>query len=105
MSTVQTETGASSAAPALLAPCPRFAWCARTSGHTEHVSAPVPLPGDEDRVLFAETDGTGELLYGPVLGGGDADEPVEEAWMLAARLRVAATRLEDLANAAEGGAA
>lgn len=69
-----------------------------------HQSTPVQLVGAEDRVLFAETDpDTGALLYGPVLGGGDPDEPAGHARVLAARLRVAAARLDELAAAAETG--
>lgn len=85
--------------------CARFTWCAsREPGHTVHQSSPVPFPGDEDRLLFAETDPeTGHLLYGPVLGGGDADEPVGHARLLAAQLRVAAARLDELAAVAEHG--
>lgn len=85
--------------------CARFTWCAsREPGHTVHQSPPVPLYGAEDRLLFAETcPDTGHLLYGPVLGGGDADESAGHARVLAAQLRVAAARLDELAVVAERG--
>lgn len=97
LSSSMTSTGPAS--PASPAPCRRFAWClSRVPGHSVHQSDPVPLLGGGDRVLFAETDpGTGHLLYGPVLGGEDADEPVRHARMLAAQLRVAAARLDEMA--------
>ena len=104
---VQTCTRSGSAVPAAFpappTPCSTFAWCAsQVPRHTVHESVPVPLPDGTDRVLFAETcPETGHLLYGPVLGGGDADESTGHARVLAAQLRVAAARLEQLATVGE----
>lgn len=109
MSTVQLETRTGSAAPAAVStPCRTFSWCATTApDHVTHQSAPVPLPGDGERLVFAETDpDSGALLYGPVLSCGDSDEPVGFGRVLAAQLRVAAARVDELVAAVElaGGA-
>lgn len=77
------------------------AFAALTPGHTAHQSPPVPLTDDEDRVLYAQTcPDTGQTLYGPVLGGGDTDEPSGHARTVAERLRTAAARLDELAAVA-----
>lgn len=112
MSTVSTAVRSGSPAPAAVdapVPCTRFSWCVTAvPGHTTHLSAPVDVWQEHGCVLFAETDpDSGGLLYGPVLGTGEADEPVEYGRALAAELRASAARIEALVARVElaGGAA
>lgn len=106
MSTVLNPSPSTAVAPAV---CGRFSWCVtRPAGHTTHLSAPVEVFNGAGCVLFAETDpDSGALLYGPVLGTGEADHPVSHGRVLAAELRVAAARVEALVARVElaGGAA
>lgn len=111
MSTVPTavRSGSSALAAPVSASCSRFSWCVtRAAGHTTHLSSPVEVWAGQGCVLFAETDpDSGALLYGPVLGTGEADHPVGHGRVLAAELRVAAARVEALVARVElaGGAA
>lgn len=109
MTTVPTAVRSGSAPPAAVSvPCRTFSWCSSTApGHLTHQSTSVHLPDGTDRLVYAETDpDTGGLLYGPVLGGGPADEPVAAGRVLAAELRAAAARIELLVARVEltGGA-
>lgn len=106
MSTVLNPAPSTAVAPAS---CGRFSWCVtRAAGHSTHLSAPVEVWAGQGCVLFAETDpDSGALLYGPVLGTGEADHPVAYGRVLAAELRAAAARIEALVARVElaGGAA
>lgn len=109
MATVPIEVRTGSAGPGASEPCCVFSWCtAGAQEHSVHQSETVPLPGDGQWLLYAETDpDTGRLLYGPILSGGDEDAPIAAGRVLAAELRAAAARIELLVARVEmaGGAA
>lgn len=81
--------------------CARYQWCTQQGDHDTHWSESAlgteQAQDVEHAALYVETDPeTGEVTYGPVLGGGREDRPVHEAYVMAAQLRVTAARLESM---------